>query len=109
MVLIALHPSFFLERAQVDRNASARDVQPPGDVRDARPPAVGGTDFMDREQMVSGTVGEFVGFELFPSLHVFDISNTWMVRQSNLNRGGVRRGSDGGQTGVRRGSDPGLT
>src|SRR5262245_22706489 len=69
-MLVGLDPTALLERAEVDRDAAARDVELPRDVGDARPTAVFRPHGVDREEMVGGAVGQLVRFELLPGLHV---------------------------------------
>ena len=59
----------FLERAQVDRDAAARDGELLGDVRHARPTAILATEFIDRQKVVRGAVRQLVRFKFLPSFH----------------------------------------
>src|SRR5690242_13050172 len=69
MMLVGLHPTALLERAEVDRHAAARDVEFSRDVGDAGPAAVLRSDFVDGEEMMRRAVRQLVRLELLPGFH----------------------------------------
>ncbi len=69
-MFIGQHQATLFQGPQGHRDTAAGDVQVSRDVRDPRPTAVMLAHFMDRQQVMSPAVRQFVRFKFFPGFHV---------------------------------------
>ena len=87
VVVILQKQTAILERPQGNRNTAPGDIELLRDVSYPRPAAVLLADFVDGQQVVSGTVSQLIGVKFFPSFHgAFRYSTgVWYVKQFQMN------------------------